>query len=285
MKNITLGQYYPSESAMHRMDPRIKVVLAVLYIICATFLAKNIISFALLFVSAILLVLISRLPLKTVLRSVTPVIFVMLFASLFQIFGKSGEVPLVDWWIIHIYPEGLYGAGFMIVRIFALIIGTSIFLTYTTTPIELTDAIEDLLSPLRKIGVPVHDFAMMMTLALRFIPTLVDEADKIMTAQKARGADFSTGSLVQRAKALIPVLIPLIVSAFRHAVELAVAMESRCYRGDKNRTKLVKLQYRLLDIAFFALTIIFLAAMLALVILPVKLGGEGVLFEVLFYRI
>lgn len=269
MKNITLGQYYPSESAMHRMDPRIKVVLAVLYIICATFLAKNIISFALLFVSAILLVLISRLPLKTVLRSVTPVIFVMLFASLFQIFGKSGEVPLVDWWIIHIYSEGLYGAGFMIIRIFALIIGTSIFLTYTTTPIELTDAIEDLLSPLRKIGVPVHDFAMMMTLALRFIPTLVDEADKIMTAQKARGADFSTGSLVQRAKALIPVLIPLIVSAFRHAVELAVAMECRCYHGDGTRTRLTVRKCHFSDFVALFIVIVFGAGLIALNILKI----------------
>lgn len=269
MKNITLGQYYPSESGMHRMDPRIKVLLAVLYIVCATFLAKNIISFGLLLLSSVLLVIISRIPLKTVFRSVTPVIFVMLFASLFQIFGKSGETPLVEWWIIRIYPEGLYGAAFMIIRIFALIVGTSIFLTYTTTPIELTDAIEDLLSPLRKIGLPVHDFAMMMTLALRFIPTLVDEADKIMTAQKARGADFSTGSLVQRAKALIPVLIPLIVSAFRHAVELAVAMECRCYHGDGTRTRLTVRKCRFSDFVALFIMILFGAGLVVLNILRI----------------
>ena len=244
------------------MDPRIKVVLAVLYIVCATFLAKNIISFGLLLLSSVLLVILSRIALKTVFRSVTPVLFVMLFASLFQIFGKSGEVPLVEWWIIRIYPEGLYGAAFMIIRIFALIVGTSIFLTYTTTPIELTDAIEDLLSPLRKIKVPVHDFAMMMTLALRFIPTLVDEADKIMTAQKARGADFSTGSLVQRAKALIPVLIPLIVSAFRHAVELAVAMECRCYNGGDGRTRLRQLKSSARDYIALGITVLFFVAVI-----------------------
>ena len=264
MKNITLGQYYPSESAIHRADPRIKVVLAILYIVCATFLARNVIGFALLLLSSVLLVILSRIPLKTVFRSITPVIFVMLFASLFQIFGKSGEVPLVEWWIIRIYPEGLYGAAFMIIRIFTLIVGTSIFLTYTTTPIELTDAIEDLLLPLRKLKVPVHDFAMMMTLALRFIPTLVDEADKIMTAQKARGADFSTGSLIQRAKALIPVLIPLIVSAFRHAVELAVAMECRCYHGDGTRTRLTERHCRVSDIVTLVIMIIFGAALIVL---------------------
>ena len=263
MKNITLGQYYPSESAMHRMDPRIKVVLAVLYIICATFLAKNVISFALLLASSVLLVILSRIPLKTVFRSVTPVIFVMLFASLFQIFGKSGEVPLVEWWIIRIYPEGLYGAGFMIIRIFTLIVGTSIFLTYTTTPIELTDAIEDLLLPLRKLKVPVHDFAMMMTLALRFIPTLVDEADKIMTAQKARGADFSTGSLMQRAKALIPIIIPLFISSFRRAEELATAMECRCYHGGNGRTRMKKLKMKARDY----IGLLFSCAILAGVIL------------------
>ena len=173
-------------------------------------------------------------------------------------------MPLVEWWIIRIYPEGLYGAAFMIIRIFTLIVGTSIFLTYTTTPIELTDAIEDLLLPLRKLKVPVHDFAMMMTLALRFIPTLVDEADKIMTAQKARGADFSTGSLIQRAKALIPVLIPLIVSAFRHAVELAVAMECRCYHGDGTRTRLTERHCRVSDIVTLVIMIIFGAALIVL---------------------
>ena len=270
MKNISLGQYYPARSFIHRADPRIKVVMAILYIVCATFLAKNVFSFSLLLVSSLLLVVVSRIPLKTVLRSIVPVLFVMAFASLFQIFGKSGEMLLFEWRFIHIYAEGLYGAAFMIVRIFALIVGTSIFLTYTTTPIELTDAIEDLLSPLKKIKVPVHDFAMMMTLALRFIPTLVDEADKIMTAQKARGADFSTGSLVQRAKALIPVLIPLIVSAIRHAVELAVAMECRCYHGDGTRTRMTVRHCRFSDFVALFVMILFGAALVTFNIL--KLG-------------
>lgn len=263
MKNIALGQYYPAESPIHRLDPRIKVVLALLYIVAATFLSKNIICFALLLVSSLLLIVMGRIPLKVVLRGIVPVLFVMAFASLFQIFGRSGEVLLFEWRFIHIYLEGIFAAVFMIIRIFALIVGTSIFLTYTTTPIELTDAIEDLLSPLKNLKVPVHDFAMMMTLALRFIPTLVEETEKIMTAQKARGADFSNGSIVQRAKALIPVLIPLIVSAIRHAVELAVAMECRCYHGDGTRTRMTVRHVRAWDIVAIFIMVAFGASLVA----------------------
>ena len=261
MKNIALGQSYPAKSPIHRLDPRIKVILAILYIVCATFLGKNVLSFALLLVSAFTLILMGRIPLRTVLRGVVPVLFVMAFAALFQIFGRSGEMLLLEWRFIHIYAEGLFAALFMIIRIFALIVGTSMFLTYTTTPIELTDAIEDLLSPLKKLKVPVHDFAMMMTLALRFIPTLVEETDKIMTAQKARGADFSSGNIIQRAKALIPVLIPLIVSAIRHAVELAVAMECRCYHGDGTRTRMTVRRCRVWDFVALGIMIIFGAAL------------------------
>ncbi len=269
MKSIALGQYYPADSAIHRLDPRIKVLLALLYIVGATFLCKNIISFALLLVSAIFFILLGRIPMRIVLRGIMPVLFLMAFAALFQVFGNRGDVLLFEWRFIHIYAEGIYGAAFMIVRIFALIIGTSIFLTYTTTPIELTDAIEDLLAPLKKLKVPVHDFAMMMTLALRFIPTLVEETEKIMTAQKARGADFSNGSLIQRAKALIPVLIPLIVSAIRHAGELAVAMECRCYHGDGLRTRMIVRKCRFKDIFALFLMILFGAALVALNILGV----------------
>ncbi|MBE6596137.1 MAG: energy-coupling factor transporter transmembrane protein EcfT [Ruminococcaceae bacterium] len=261
MKNIALGQYYPAKSPIHRLDPRIKVILAILYIVCATFLGKNMISFGLLLLSAFLLILLGRIPMKTVLRGIMPVLFVMAFAALFQIFGKSGEILLFEWKFIHIYLEGILAAVFMVVRIFALIVGTTIFLTYTTTPIELTDAIEDLLSPLKKLKVPVHDFAMMMTLALRFIPTLVEETDKIMTAQKARGADFTTGSIIERAKALIPVLIPLIVSAIRHAVELAVAMECRCYHGDGVRTRMTVRHLRVTDFVVLLLMIGFGASL------------------------
>lgn len=267
MKSISLGQYYPARSAIHRIDPRIKVVLAVLYIVCATFLGKNLISFALLLVSSFLLILLGRIPPRIVLRGIVPVLFVMAFAAVFQIFGRSGEMLLFEWGIIHIYGEGLYAALFMIIRIFALIVGTSMFLTYTTTPIELTDAIEDLLSPLKKLKVPVHDFAMMMTLALRFIPTLVEETEKIMTAQKARGADFSTGNLIQRAKALIPILVPLIVSAIRHAVELAVAMECRCYHGDGKRTRMTVRRCRFSDFVALFIMVLFGAALVVFNIL------------------
>ena len=269
MKNISLGQYYPARSAVHKLDPRIKVILAILYIVCATFLCKNVLSFALLMLSSIMIILLGRIPLKVVLRGILPVVFLMAFAALFQVFGNRGDMLLFEWKFIHIYAEGLYGAAFMIVRIFVLIVGTSMFLTYTTTPIELTDAIEDLLSPLKKIKVPVHDFAMMMTLALRFIPTLVEETDKIMTAQKARGADFSSGGLVQRAKALIPVLIPLIVSAIRHAGELAVAMECRCYHGDGVRTRMVVRKCRFVDFLALFLMIAFGAALVVLNILGI----------------
>ncbi|MGM9684061.1 MAG: energy-coupling factor transporter transmembrane component T family protein [Eubacteriales bacterium] len=237
MKNITLGQYYPSDSVLHRLDPRAKVILSILYIVC-TFLCKNILSFALLLLSAVLLVIIGKVPLGIVIRGIRPILFILAFTSIFNVFWTRGEILLVDWHFIHIYAEGIYNAILIIVRITVLIIGTGMFLTYTTTPIALTDAIEDLLSPLKKLKVPVHDFAMMMTIALRFIPTLVDETDKIMTAQKARGADFSSGSLISRAKALVPVLIPLFVSAFRRADELAVAMECRCYHGGEGRTRM-----------------------------------------------
>lgn len=268
MKNISLGQYYPAESAMHRLDGRIKVVLAVLYIVC-TFLCKNILSFALLIASALVLILISRIPLKTVLGGIKPIIMIMAITSVFNIFWTRGEVLLFEWKFIHIYMEGIYNAIFIVLRIAALIIGTSIFLTYTTTPIVLTDSIESLLSPLKKLKVPVHDFAMIMTIALRFVPTLVDETDKIMTAQKARGADFTSGSLVSRAKALIPVLIPLFVSAFKRAEELAVAMECRCYHGGEGKTKMTVPHIRFSDIAALAVVTVFGAGIVVLNILSI----------------
>jgi len=238
MKGIALGQYYPVSSPLHRLDARMKVILAILYIVC-TFLCKNIIAFAALAASALLLTLLARIPLRTILRAVRPIIFIMCFTAILNIFLVKGEgAPLWEFWVFQIYVEGLYSAAFMLVRIVVLIMGTSLFLTYTTTPIALTDALESLLKPLRLIRVPVHEFAMMMTIALRFIPLLSEETGKIMNAQKARGVDFSHGGLVKRAKALIPILIPLFVSAFRRAEELATAMECRCYRGGAGRTKM-----------------------------------------------
>ena len=239
MKSIALGQYYPVSSPLHRLDARMKVILAVLYIVC-TFLCKNILAFAALAVSAVLLTLLARIPVRLILRAVRPIIFIMCFTALLNIFLVKGEADslLCSFWVFSIYEEGLYSAAFMLVRIVVLIMGTSLFLTYTTTPIALTDALESLLKPLRIIRVPVHEFAMMMTIALRFIPLLSEETTKIMNAQKARGVDFSHGGLIKHAKALIPILIPLFVSAFRRAEELATAMECRCYRGGAGRTKM-----------------------------------------------
>ncbi len=238
MKSIALGQYYPVNSPMHRLDARMKVVLAVLYIVC-TFLCKNVLSFAALLVTTLLLILISRIPLRAVLRGIRPILFIMVFTALLNLFFIKGESePIWTFWKISLYIEGIYGAVFMLIRIVTLILATSLFLTYTTTPIALTDALESLLRPLRVIRVPVHEFAMMMTIALRFIPLLSEETGKIMNAQKARGVDFSQGGLIRRAKSLVPILIPLFVSSFRRAEELATAMECRCYRGGTGRTKM-----------------------------------------------
>lgn len=268
MKSIALGQYYPSNSPLHRLDPRIKIVLAVIYIVCS-FLCKNIISFAALAVSAILLIVIGKIPIKIVLRGLRPVLIILIFTAIINIFWTTGDTLLVSWKFINIYLEGIYSAIFIIIRISALIIGTCMLMTYTTTPIELTDGIEDLLSPLKKLHVPVHDFAMMMTIALRFIPTLVEETDKIMTAQKARGADFSSGGLIRRAKALIPILIPLFVSSFNRAADLATAMECRCYHGGEGKTRMKVRHVRVCDIIPLLCMIAFGAGLVILNILNI----------------
>lgn len=258
MKNIALGQYYPSDSIIHRLDPRGKIILAIAYIV-SSFLCKNIFSFALLLLSSVLLIVISKIPLRVVFKALKAIIFIMIFTAILNIFWSSGEgEPLVSFWVIKIYESGLYNAAFIVIRIMAMIIGSSIFLTYTTTPIQLTDGIEQLLSPLKKIKVPVHEFAMMMTIALRFIPTIVEETEKIMNAQKARGADFTSGSVIKRAKALIPVLIPLFISAFRRAGDLAVAMTCRCYRGGEGRTRLNVLKFKFRDVVWMLLMAAFI---------------------------
>lgn len=258
--NIALGQYYPTSSKIHRLDPRIKIILATAYIVCS-FLCKNVFSFALLLVSAIALVWLSKIPLRIVLKALKAIMFIIIFTAILNVFWTKGEGdPLFAWRFIHIYESGLYNAVFIIIRIMAMIIGSSIFLTYTTTPIQLTDGIEQLLSPLKKIKVPVHEFAMMMTIALRFIPTIVEETEKIMNAQKARGADFTNGSITKRAKALIPVLIPLFISAFRRAGDLAVAMTCRCYRGGTGRTRLNVLKCKARDYIWLFIAVLFIAA-------------------------
>jgi len=253
--DITFGQYCEGNSILHRLDPRAKILAAMLYIV-VIFLAKSIVSFAVLLVSAVLLIAVSRIPVRVILRGLKPLIFVIAFTVLINIFWMDGEILLVDFAFIRIYLEGVLNALMIALRIIVLLVGTSVFMTYTTTPIALTDGLEQLLSPLSKLKLPVHEFSMMMTIALRFIPTLVEETQKIMNAQKARGADFSSGSLVQRAKALVPILVPLFISAFRRADELATAMECRCYTGGEGRTRMNILHAGVKDYAACALVVL-----------------------------
>lgn len=264
MKNIAFGQYYPSDSLLHRLDARMKVILAILSIVCI-FLCKNILAFAALVLFAFALLLISRIPLRIVFRSIRPLLFIMLFTVILNLFWTSGSgEPLWSFWRLRIFKEGIYNSVFIMIRIVVLVLSTSLFLTYTTTPIALTDAIESLLSPLRIFHAPVHEFAMMMTIALRFIPTLSEETGKIMSAQKARGVDFSEGGLIRRAKALIPILIPLFVSSFRRADELALAMECRCYRGGKGRTRMTVPHLHVRDFVGLVLVLAFGVGVVAL---------------------
>ena len=255
MKNIAFGQYYPANSLIHRMDPRAKALMALFYIVC-TFLCKNFLSFGVLIASCLLLILLARLPVKLVLGTLKPLLVILLFTSAINIFLTKGEHLLTPaHWRVQIYEEGIWNAVFMMLRIVALLASTEVFLTLTTTPIELTDALEALMKPLKLICFPVHDITMIITIALRFIPTLMEETQKIMNAQKARGADFQSGGLLKRAKALLPVFIPLLGSAFKRADELANAMDCRCYHGGEGRTKLKVLHLRSSDVVAVVLVI------------------------------
>ncbi len=245
LKDITLGQFFPGQSIIHRLDPRTKLVILVVYIV-ALFLAVSWVSYALMLAFLVCAITLSRVPLKSFLRGMKPLIFILVFTGILNLFLTQGDTVLVDWWIITISLEGLLRAIFMVARILMLVMGTFL-MTYTTSPIALTDGLESLLSPLKYIKVPVHELSMMMCIALRFIPTLIEETDKIMSAQKARGADFESGKLLERVKALVPVLVPLFISAFRRADELATAMECRCYRGGTGRTKMKLLHYSARD--------------------------------------
>ena len=261
LKDITLGQFFPGNSVLHRLDPRVKIIICIAYIV-GIFLCNSLAAYIFLIAMTVLLMLISQLPVKTVLKGIQPVVVIIIFTAVLNVFWRGGETELFSFWIITIYLEGVTSAIFMMIRIIALVIGTCIILTYTTSPIALTDAIERLLSPLRIFKIPVHEFAMMMTIALRFIPTLIEETDKIMNAQKARGSDFSTGSLAERAKALVHVLVPLFISSFRRADELAVAMECRCYRGGSGRTRMTQLHLAKRDFFSILLTALFIASVL-----------------------
>ena len=239
LKDVTLGQYFPGNTVVHRLDPRTKLILVVVYI-AALFTAVNYASYAFMLVVTAACVAVSRIKPATILKGLKPLIFIIVLTALLNLFYTDGE-NAVKLWIFTVSWEGLKRAVFMVLRIMLLISGTFL-LTYTTSPIALTDGLEILLEPLKKIKVPVHEMSMMMSMALRFIPTLIEETDKIMSAQKARGADFETGRLTDRARALLPLLVPLFVSAFRRADELAVAMESRCYHGGEGRTRMKQLK-------------------------------------------
>ena len=259
LKDITLGQYFPGHSFVHKLDPRTKLLAVVLYIV-ALFLAKSFITYGIMFLLLAVSIAISKVPLKSIVRGLKPVVFIVVFTAILNLFYTPGDHVLVKVWILTITLEGVFNAFFMVVRILMLIAGTFL-LTYTTSPILLTDALESLLGPLKKIKVPVHELAMIMSIALRFIPTLIEETDKIMSAQRARGADFESGNLIQRAKALIPLLVPLFISAFRRATDLAMAMEARCYRGGEGRTKMKPLKYHGADRVAYVLFFVYLAVL------------------------
>ena len=261
LRDITLGQYFPGSSPIHKLDPRMKIILSILYIVLI-FSCKTLYSFALAAAAAVLLIVLSRISAVTILKSMKPVLFIIVFTGIMNLLWSSGENVLFSFWKITIYREGVQFALLMILRIALLITGTFVILTYTTSPVALTDAIENLTAPLSKIGVPTHEFAMMMSIALRFIPTLIEETDKIMCAQKARGADFETGGLLKRVRAMIPILIPLFISSFRRADELASAMECRLYHGGKGRTRLKTLHYSAWDFVTLAVFLLLIAAVI-----------------------
>ena len=259
LKDITLGQYFPGNTIAHRLDPRSKLILIVLYI-AALFQATGWISYGIVTAVTALCMILSHISPKNIFKGLKPMLFIIALTALLNLFYTAGR-PIVPGWPMT--WEGLARSVQMILRIVLLITGTFL-LTYTTSPIALTDGLEMLLSPLKKIKVPVHEMTIMMSMALRFIPTLIEETDKIMSAQKARGADFETGRLTERAKALLPILVPLFVSAFRRADELAVAMESRCYHGGEGRTRMKMLRFAARDWIALALGVLFLAGMIAL---------------------
>ena len=257
IKDITLGQYFPGESMVHRLDPRTKLILTLVYIV-ALFSAKGYYSYALMIAVLVSGILLSRINMKTILRSIRPLVIIIIITFVLNMLFTGGT-PIYQIWIVTITYEGVRLAVTMIVRLIMLILGTFL-LTYTTSPIALTDGIESLMGPLKKMRVPVHELAMMMSIALRFIPTLIEETDKIISAQKARGADFESGNLFRRARAMLPILVPLFISAFRRADELAVAMESRCYHGGEGRTRMKRLRMASRDTVALLLGAVVLAA-------------------------
>ena len=262
LKDITLGQYFPGTTVAHKLDPRTKILLVTLYIV-ALFCAKGLVTYGILALCLAACVRISKVKLKALVKGLKPVLFIIVFTGILNLFFTPGDYYVFELGFIHVSNVGLHNAIFMVVRIMLLIMGTFL-MTYTTSPISLTDGLERLLGGLKKVHVPVHELAMMMSIALRFIPTLIEETDKIMSAQRARGADFDSGNLIQKAKAMIPILVPLFISAFRRADELATAMECRCYHGGEGRTKLHVLKYESRDYVALVLGVLVLAVVLFL---------------------
>ena len=269
LKDITLGQFFPGDTPIHKLDPRTKLLCVILYIV-ALFNAKGPLTYGIMIAVLAVCILVSRVEWRALTRGLKPVYFIVAFTAIMNMFFTAGT-PVADVWLLrHITFEGIVSAVQMILRIVLLIMGTFL-MTYTTSPIALTDGLESLLSPLKKLRLPIHELAMMMSIALRFIPTLIEETDKIMKAQMARGADFENGNLVKRAKAMIPVLVPLFISAFRRANELAMAMEARCYHGSEGRTKMKPLKYKKNDRIAYGVLAAYLCAMIAL---NIFLGGR-----------
>ena len=271
----SFGVYYEKDSVIHKLDPRAKLLFMIVFLV-SIFVAKDIFSYLLLILITVVSILLSRVPFTLVLKGLKPIFVIVIFTTILNLFWTKGETVLVsfnvipNFWTLTVYKESLIKAGVLALRIIILMACTSLYFSYTTTPIELTDGIETGLAPLKKIKVPVHEFAMMMTIALRFIPTLIDETTKIMNAQKARGADFSSGGLIKRAKALIPIIIPLFVSAFRRADELATAMECRCYHGGNGRTRMKVLKMKFRD---YLMVFISLAMLAGVILINIYAGG------------
>ena len=264
LKDVTFGQYYPGNSLLHRTDPRIKLIILIEYLFIIL-MASSVPAIILGILLTVFLIAFSGVRFSVLIKSIKPLIFVLVFTGVINLFFTAGTTePLVDWGFIKIYKEGIRNAINMLIRLLSLVLGTSVLISFTTSPLELTDAIESVLSPLKKLRVPVHEFAMMMSIALRFIPTLIEETNKIISAQKARCADFESGNMLNRIKAIVPILIPLFVSAVRRADELADAMECRCYHGGEGRTKLKVMKSVPRDYLFLALITVIIPAIILL---------------------
>ncbi len=261
IRDITIGQYYPAESRIHRLDPRVKIVCTLLFLV-SLFVQSSLHGYVIATVFLGVVIKLSKVPLKYIVKGLKPIVILLLFTVVMNLFLTQGGEKLVHFWIFTITENGLRTSVFMAVRLMYLVAGSSI-MTFTTSPNGLTDGMEKLLHPLNKVNVPVHEVAMMMSIALRFIPILLEETDKIMKAQMARCADFESGNIIQRAKAMIPILVPLFVSAFRRANDLAMAMEARCYHGGEGRTKMKPLKYKTRDRMAYIITVVYVAAVFA----------------------